>query len=347
MQAPLSDAAADIAACRALLRHGSRTFWAAGLLLPPAVRAPASALYAFCRLADDAVDLGPALGRAASLERLRVRLARVYDGMPADGAADRAFAAVVRDYAIPRTLPEALLEGLAWDAEGRRYADLPALLDYAARVAGAVGAMMAVVMDVRAPDALARACDLGVAMQLSNIVRDVGEDARAGRLYLPLDWLAEAGIDASGFVADPRPGPALAAVLRRLLGEADRLYARARPGIGCLPRRCRPGIRAAAHLYAAIGHEVGRRGHDSITARAVVPAGRKARLVLRSLRPDAARPGAAPPLEATRFLVDAVSAAPVPRRPAPPRNLGEQIVWLAELFDRLEQREQPQGEPAR
>ena len=96
---------------------------------------------------------------------------------------------------MPRILPDALLEGLAWDAMGRRYATLSDLRAYSARVASAVGAMMCVLMRVRDRDALARACDLGVAMQLTNIARDVGEDAREGRLYLPTDWLAGAGVD--------------------------------------------------------------------------------------------------------------------------------------------------------
>ena len=104
---------------------------------------------------------------------------------------------------------------------------LEALHGYAARVAGTVGVMMTLLMGVRDAAALARACDLGVAMQLTNIARDVGEDARAGRLYLPLDWLDEAGVDRDRFLAAPAPSPALARVVARLLAEADRLYARA------------------------------------------------------------------------------------------------------------------------
>jgi phytoene synthase len=93
-----------------MLRQGSRTFHAASLLLPPAVRAPASELYAFCRLADDAVDLGEG-GAEDALADLRLRLDRAYDGRPCDHPVDRALADVVWRYAIPRALPEALLEG--------------------------------------------------------------------------------------------------------------------------------------------------------------------------------------------------------------------------------------------
>jgi len=329
-----------MAACRALLRTGSRTFHLAGLLLPRAVREPASALYAFCRLADDAVDV--AGGRAASVARLRERLGRAYEGRPLPIPADRAFADVVARYAIPRALPEALLEGLAWDAEGRRYASLAELLDYAARVAGAVGAMMALVMGVRDADAVARACELGMAMQLSNIARDVGEDARAGRLYLPLDWLDEAGIDADAFVSSPVFTPALGGVVRRLLDHADALYARGAAGVPCLPLACRPGIGAAGRLYAAIGHQVARQGLDSVARRAVVPASRKL-LVLAGLTGRAVALDTAPAPQA-HFLVTAVMQAPLPvRAPArsavPRRTVGEQIVWIAELFERLGQRD--------
>jgi phytoene synthase len=158
-------------------------------------------------------------------------------------------------------LPEALLEGLAWDAEGgRRYEDLPALEAYAARVAGSVGCMMAVLMGVRDRAALARACDLGVAMQLTNIARDVGEDARAGRLYLPLRWLREAGVDGDEWLVRPVFDPAVAGVVRRLLLAADELYRRAGAGIAALPSDAGPESAPPGLLYAGIGREVERRG---------------------------------------------------------------------------------------
>jgi 15-cis-phytoene synthase len=223
------DRRSDLAECGELLRGGSRTFFAASLLLPRSMREPASALYAFCRLADDAVDLGDDAPRA--LEHLRARLARVYEGRPVAIAADRALAEVVARYGIPRALPEALLEGFEWDAAVRRYANLEELLDYAARVAGTVGAMMSVLMGGRAPEVVARACDLGVAMQLTNIARDVGEDARAGRLYLPVSWLQEVGIEPDAWLARPVHTDALGAVVQRLLNVADELYKRASAGI--------------------------------------------------------------------------------------------------------------------
>ena len=224
--------------------------------------------------------------------RLRDRLDLVYAGRPRNAPADRAFAAVVEEFDMPRALPEALLEGLAWDAMGRRYDTLSDLRAYSARVAAAVGAMMCVLMRVRDADALARACDLGVAMQLTNIARDVGEDARAGRLYLPLDWLDEAGLDPEAFLADPQPSARRSAAGRaRLLARGrPALLSRRRPGSRPCRWRCRPGIFAARHIYAGIGGAVARAGHDSVTPPRPHLAGAKAGL---AGAVGAARPGSA------------------------------------------------------
>lgn len=335
---------ADHAACRELIRQGSKSFFAASLLLPPSMREAALALYAFCRLADDLVDDGR---DSDPLGRLQARLSLAYAGRPSPIAADRAFADVVARYAIPRALPEALLEGFRWDAEGRRYEDAAQLNQYASRVAGTVGAMMACLMDVRAPHLVARACDLGVAMQLTNIARDVGEDARAGRLYLPLAWLRAEGIEPLEWLREPRFSPALARVIGRLLSSADSLYARASAGIAGLPRDCRRAIWAARFLYAEIGHELRRHGLDSVTTRTVVPLGRKATLLARAWRAaEASAPDASlAPLEETRFLVEAVVAEPAPApRAEPLANLEGRVAWLVDLFERLERRDRPQAQ---
>jgi 15-cis-phytoene synthase len=327
-----------------MLRGGSRTFFVASLLLPPRVREPADALYAFCRSADDAIDIDG--GRSAALARLRDRLDRAYDGRPLAAPVDRAFAEAVVRFAVPRVLPEAMLEGLAWDAAGRRYETLAELLDYAARVAGAVGVMMAVLMGRRMPGVLSCACDLGMAMQLSNIARDVGEDARSGRLYLPLAWLRAAGIDPEAWLAKPVFSEALGNVIHRLLQAADWLYQRADAGISALPLACRPGIRAARVLYAEIGHQVERLGCDPVSCRAVVPFREKVRLLARSLVMTniGERLDPAPPLETARFLVEAVSAAPPrPVESIPGNMLGwsvaDRVIWVIDLFERLERRE--------
>ena len=303
---------ADMETCTDMIRHGSLSFHAASCLLPRAVREPALALYAFCRLADDEVDLKQE--KAAAVLRLEERLDKVYRGCPENAAPDRAFAAVVEEFDMPRALPDALLEGLAWDAMGRRCETQSDLYAYSARVASAVGAMMCVLMRVRDADALARACDLGVAMQLTNIARDIGEDALEGRLYLPLTWLAEAGIDPDAFLANPRPTKAIRQMARRLVMDANRLYYRSEPGIARLPLSARPGIYAARHIYAGIGREVQKAGYDSISSRAHTTKAQKlgwltlsAARALGSTVTPVSPVLYARPLPETAFLVDAAA----------------------------------------
>ncbi len=341
---------ADFAACEAAIRTGSRTFHAASLLLPARVRLPALALYAFCRMADDAID-GSGQPRSA-LTELERRLSLAYQGTPVDAFEDRALASVVAQFGIPMEIPAALLEGFAWDAEGRRYEDLSGITAYAVRVAGAVGVMMSLLMGVRSPHALARAADLGVAMQFSNIARDVGEDARAGRLYLPLEWLREAGLDARALLERPEFDARLGSVVDRLLESAERLYARAAAGVAELPAACRPAIHAARLMYAEIGHEVARSGGDSISRRAVVPGRRKAVLMARALTAAAGgRPfeslGAA--LPEAQYLIDAVQSADAQGWAAPDGlpdgRFARDLIWVIELFARLERREHMTPEP--
>jgi len=333
----------DLEHCRNAIRHGSLSFYAASKLLPAKVRDPALALYAFCRLADDEVDEGEY--QAGAVFRLQERLDAAYAGTPRNAPEDRAFAAIIEEFAMPRALPEALLEGLAWDAGERRYETLSGVRDYSARVAAAVGAMMCVLMRVRDADALARACDLGVAMQLTNIARDVGEDARMGRIYLPLDWLADKGIDPVNFIHEPLPTDALRRLVKRLLAEADRLYLRAEAGINVLPLSARTGIWAARLIYAGIGRQLRRQAYDSISMRAHTSTTQK----LGWLAQATARTGTsmimpkspvifAPPLPECAFLVDAASQS----RPDPTRHSAVLDV-LAEL--RARERQVGRGRP--
>jgi hypothetical protein len=285
-------APADLDHCRASIRTGSYSFHAASRLLPGRVRDPALVLYAFCRLADDAVDETEA--KAAAVLRLRDRLDLCYQGRPLNAPEDRAFAAMVAQYDMPQALPEALLEGFAWDAEGRRYDTLSGVLAYSARVASAVGAMMCVLMGVRDADRLARACDLGLAMQLTNIARDVGEDARAGRLYLPLDWLDAAGVDVAGFLADPRPTPAITVCPGRCGGGG---FAAGLPSGGgrgaahlCRHRRMRRAERARQHHLPRPHHgpAKGGAGHPRLCRGG---AGATAALACHAARPPGTRGG--------------------------------------------------------
>lgn len=333
---------ADLGACRHLLAGGSRSFYAASFLLPRRVRHPATALYAFCRLADDAIDTGA--GGEEVLNNLRERLASAYRGQPWDTAFDRAFADTVTRFGVPSALLEALIDGFAWDAAQRRYETLADLLDYAARVAGTVGAMMSLLMERREPDVVARACDLGMAMQLTNIARDVGEDARAGRIYLPLRWMREAGIDPEAWLVQPTFTAQIGQVIERLLAAADELYNRADMGIARLPADCRPGIMAARLMYTEIGREVLRQGCDSVSARAVVTSGRKLSLLFQAMNvllvkadPTSNDPCA----DASRFLVAATNGTAEADRASSHSwwDVRSRLIFVLDLFESLERRE--------
>lgn len=332
----------DYEACQELMRGGSKTFFAASRLLPNRVRGPAIALYAFCRVADDAIDNSS--DRVTALADLNERLRRVYAGDPMAYEPDRALAAVVREFDLPLELVAALLEGFEWDAEGRRYETIEDLQAYGARVAGSVGAMMAVVMRTRSEQALARACDLGVAMQLTNIARDVGEDARFGRLYLPLAWMREAGLDPEAWLQNPIFDARIASVIDRLIKAADVLYERSEHGIGQLPRDCRPAIRAARLVYAEIGRQLEKAGLDSINHRAVVSGKRKLALLAKASGSALISP-ADPKMEfaalpANQFLVQAARLpagdAPADANQSARRSFEERARWTAELFERLQ-----------
>lgn len=331
----------DLATCREMIRTGSRSFYAASLLLPEHMRNGAYALYAFCRLSDDTVDVEQ--GGDAAITRLSQRLDAIYAGAPADSPADRALADAIEIYAIPRAPFDALLEGLAWDAAGYSCETIADLQAYAARVAGAVGAMMTVLMRARSPEMVARATDLGVAMQLTNVARDVGEDARNGRLYLPRAWMREVGLDPDTWLAAPRYNAQIASVVARVLSHADELYRRADSGIGALPASCRPAIHAARLLYAEIGADIARRRHDSVTRRAVVPAPRKLQLVvvamMRRVRDAAAGSLHAPALPQNQFIVDAIAAHNDQLDDVPAiRGLRHDVKWVIDLFAALDER---------
>ncbi len=329
---------ADLAECRAMIKAGSKTFYTSSKLLPQRIRDAARQLYAFCRVADDVVDESDDID--AAVESLRVRLDAIYALKPEPYPADRAFADLALTYSIPRSLPDALIDGFAWDASGRRCKNASDVYAYSVRVAGAVGAMMAIIMRSRSPDAIARACDLGVAMQLSNIARDVGADAAIGRLYLPEEWLREVGIDPDVFLASPKPSPELTLVLQRLLKDADWFYERAISGIAMLPKRCRPAIHASRLLYSGIGHQVALNGYDSISRRAVVPKAKKIALLGKAIQASLFTAGSRsyPVLPEAAFIVDAVAAAPEPKRL--PETFDERAEWVTNLFVRLQKTDQ-------
>ena len=270
---------AAVVFARASIAHHSKSFALASRLLPPRCRDEASILYAWCRRADDAIDLAPPAEQPEAAARLSAEL----DAMQRGDSLEPILAAtaeVVRARAIPFAYLRELVAGMEMDARGDRYESLEDLRHYCFRVAGTVGLMMSHVMQVGSAGALPNAVHLGIAMQLTNICRDVAEDWGRGRLYLPLSMLREEGVDAS---AIDRDRAAISRVVRRLLLEAERHYASADLGVDALPFRCALAVRAARNVYAAIGARLLRAGCDPFRGRAVVPMRGKLWLVARAL----------------------------------------------------------------
>ena len=260
---------------RQILAHHSKSFSLAGRLLPAWCRDDAAALYAWCRRCDDAVDL-PAnpVASARAVERLRAELDDVAAGAPQTDPVLAGFQDVTRRHAIPLRHAHELIDGMAMDIGSVRYQTMDELLVYCYRVAGTVGLMMAHIMKVRDPAALRRAVDLGIAMQLTNICRDVAEDERRDRVYLPEELLGVRG--------DGDPERRVATAVKDLLRRADAFYRSGDQGLARLPLRCALAIRAARLIYADIGRQIARVGFDVRAGRAVVSRGRKLWLVVRA-----------------------------------------------------------------
>jgi phytoene synthase len=278
-------------AARQVLAAKSKSFALAARLLPPEVASNVVVLYAYCRRADDAVDLAAPEEQPARLAELRAELDLVYrPGAPSD-AALAAFAQVVHDCEIPRAYVEDLLAGMQMDVEGVGYADLAELALYAYRVAGVVGLMMCHVMGVRDPRALEHAAHLGIGMQLTNIARDVLEDWQRGRLYLPDSLLGKHGagglraqLSAAGGSEFPvEYAGGVARAVSDLLAHADAYYASGDAGMLDLSVRCGLAVRTARLVYAAIGNRVRAQGCDPLAGRAVVSGGEKLLLVAKAV----------------------------------------------------------------
>ena len=262
MDQPLLDHATET------MRQGSKSFAAAARLFDASTRRNALLLYTWCRHCDDVID-GQALGHEseppsptqalARLQSLRETTAAAYRGEPMSHPAFAAFQTVAMACGIEARHAFAHLDGFAMDAHGRRYEDLTDTLDYCYHVAGVVGLMMAQVMGVRNRATLERACDLGLAFQLTNISRDIVDDAAVGRCYLPRAWLREFDIPMED-ITEARHRPVLAILAGRLVAAAEPYYASATAGIGALPPRCAWAVATASHVYRAIGLKVRARG---------------------------------------------------------------------------------------
>jgi len=292
---PGAGRAAEDRFLRQAFRHHSRTFSLAARLLPRPVRLPVAVVYLYCRTVDTVADEralaeGPDRARA-EIDRMAACLDATLARSPPLGEPDevlwRRLAEVHAAYGLDGHALRQQLDGARWDLDGRPISTLDDLLAYSDLVAGSVGATVLPFLvrdpaDAAALDGPARA--LGAAMQLTNILRDVGEDRRdLGRVYLPADALAAAGLvpDAlvPGLLAAPEVRARYAGLVENVMAEAEALYDVAEAGIRDLHPAAQTGVRAAARMYREILNEVRAAGYDNLASRAVVPLRRKLRLV--------------------------------------------------------------------
>ncbi len=275
--------------CGNIVRRHARTFALASAFLPLTKRRATYALYAFCRLADDAVDRAGPGGRdavRASLRKLRTQLDDALAGGLA-GPVMHETAWAIRRYGIPLAPVDELVDGVACDLDPTDYRDWPSLQAYCEGVASSVGELCTHVFGVMGGEsnrerAIVCARTLGVAMQITNILRDVGEDAGNGRCYLPDDSLRGAGLTREQVLArdvDVR-SPAWRAMMRHFVAQARVLYREALPGIELLAPDSRRCAQACAVGYAAILEAIEEAEYDTVSMRAHIGFRRKTKLML-------------------------------------------------------------------
>lgn len=302
----LPSRAAIVVAARDSIARGSKSFAAASRLFDRRTRERAWLLYAWCRRCDDLADgqdHGHDLSVVADPEARLARIALLTEAaLAGEAVGDPAFEAlriVVAETAMPPHFARDVVEGFRLDLQDWRPRGEADLHLYCYHVAGAVGCMMAVVMGVPpgAADTLDRACDLGIAFQLANIARDIEEDDRGGRCYLPDDWLAEMDVP-PGQHMKPSYRSRLAVLARRLVDGAAGYEASAMTGTARLPFRSAWAVMAAAGIYGEIGRQVVRAGDHAWDHRIGTSAAAKLGWIARSfvgamrrrsLYPDTAR----------------------------------------------------------
>ena len=259
--------------CQSVTRKHSRTFFTAAHLLPADQRRSVHALYAFCRVSDDLVDRGSG-DIVANLQQWRQQ--SLSDHPPLDDPVALAWADTRSRYNIPRRYAEQLLDGVARDLTQTRYETFADLTDYCYAVASTVGLMSMHIVGYAGKEAIPYAVKLGVALQLTNILRDVGEDWGNGRLYLPQDELADFGLTEAD-IARGQVDERWRTFMRFQIERTRRLYDEAMPGVALLGRRGRFAIAAAADLYRGILDSIEANDYDVYDHRARVDDRKKIR----------------------------------------------------------------------
>ena len=279
----------------ASIKKGSKSFALASRVLPPALRDDASMLYAWCRYCDDVIDgqeMGHGqiedykTGQGERLEMLREKTARALSGKPMEDPVFAGLARVVKTHEINHRHPFDLLKGFEMDAEDRVYKSVDDILDYAYHVAGVVGVMMANIMGVRDDATLDRASDLGLAFQLTNIARDVIDDAQADRVFVPQDLLSKHGApNAAQELAQRDNWPSAYKAACEQLDIAEAYYRSAKVGIRELDFRCAWAISAALKVYREIGEVLRSGGPEAWEGRVGAGKGRKLALAIGAAGP--------------------------------------------------------------
>ncbi|MFZ6027998.1 MAG: phytoene/squalene synthase family protein [Chloroflexota bacterium] len=269
--------------CERLTAFHSRTFHLASGLLPAAKRRAARALYAFCRTSDDLVDRahsGQAALEAWSRRALNPQwISEKSAWEDTEALTILAWTDARHRFQVPPLYAQQLIEGVAADLGRVRYETFDELAQYCYRVASTVGLMSMHITGFTSPEAIPYAIRLGVALQLTNILRDVGEDWRNGRLYLPQQELAAFGLSEDHLAAE-KPDSRWREFMRFQIARARRLYEEAWPGIRMLNRDGRFAIAAAARLYQAILEDIEAHDYDNFHRRAYVSTSGKLRRLL-------------------------------------------------------------------
>ncbi len=265
--------------CSSLTRKSRSNFYYAFLFLPRAQREAIYAVYAFCRIVDDVVDLGkiPEVQRR-ELEQWRRELARCFEGVPEDPVAQR-LAEVIRRFPIPRSALEAIVDGVEMDLKHSRYETFDDLYPYCYRVAGAVGLCCIEIFGYSDPRCREYAVNLGVALQLTNILRDVEADAERGRIYLPQEDLRRFGVSAEELKAG-RYTPAFVELMGFEARRTHQFYERA---WAALPARDARGLVAAeimGRIYFALLQAIEARQFRVFGERVTLPVSRKLTIAL-------------------------------------------------------------------
>lgn len=266
--------------CRTITRAAARNFYYGFVLLPNPRRAGIYAAYAFSRRADDAVDdEGPVEAKLAAVAELRNQLDLVYaNAAPPDDEVLVALADTVHRFGIPRRHFDALIDGVAMDVTITRYANFAELKGYCDRVAGAVGLVSLHIFGFADPAAPKHAADLGVALQIVNIMRDVREDAERNRIYLPGDEMAAHGVsEADIFAGVPTSG--IRSLLEAQGARARSYFAKGELLLPMLDRRARACVSMLGGLYQAILDEIEARDHDVFSERISLSTPRKLALM--------------------------------------------------------------------